>query len=387
MGRNKICFFRLMPLLLIAACMGTLTFGLGIYHKLLWDEQLINFVLTAVFYAIGVFELEYERMKKAIAGDKSTTFLRIAICIAITSVLAFGYTFLPVYYRPFLLVPILLQAFSNEVIALCFGMYYVVLFGMTGAANQLEVVEAILFVVLGGILAKNLKEQTNRIAIAILLFCLSELLPLVFYYLSEGQISPLCYLFGGISGVVVVLFAMLFYHEIRKNTELGGSLRLYDIVCEDYELIKQLKIYSTEEYEHAKLVAEICASCAKQLGFSVELLTAAGMYYRIGFWEKNPSIAAGVNKAYSMCFPEPLIDIIEEYYGIEKAISTPESALVHMIDALVTEAKQSQLSEHVDMFVYRKLNDFSSEGLYDESGLSMNQYLNMRKILAKERFS
>jgi hypothetical protein len=96
-----------------------------------------------------------------------------------------------------------------------------------------------------------------------------------------------------------------------------------------------------------------------------------------------------VNKALSLCFPSDVVRILAEYYGEEKRPSTPESALVHMVDALVVkldvlkdDVKKSQWNSEI--LIYQTLNEFSTSGIYDESGMSMNQFLKIRGFLAKE---
>jgi len=97
----------------------------------------------------------------------------------------------------------------------------------------------------------------------------------------------------------------------------------------------------------------------------------------------------GVDKAVGLSFPTELINILSEYYGLEKLPSTPESALVHMVDALVIklealgqEIQKSQWNS--DILIYQTLNEFSASGMYDQSGMSMNQFLKVREFLAKE---
>jgi hypothetical protein len=97
----------------------------------------------------------------------------------------------------------------------------------------------------------------------------------------------------------------------------------------------------------------------------------------------------GVDKAMALCFPESVIRILSEYYGQEKLPSTPESALVHMVDALVVRLdneKEKGKRDQVDteLIIYQSLNEFSSSGIYDKSGMSMNLYIKMRGFLAKE---
>ena len=94
-------------------------------------------------------------------------------------------------------------------------------------------------------------------------------------------------------------------------------------------------------------------------------------------------------RAGQLCFPEELQQILAEYRGEIKLPSTKESAIVHMVDALVI--KMEVLQDKVagskwnhDMMIYQTLNELSSAGVYDESGLSINEYIRARDFLTKE---
>ena len=52
--------------------------------------------------------------------------------------------------------------------------------------------------------------------------------------------------------------------------------------------------------------------------------------------EGEPYTENGVLLAQNACFPEELIQILREYNGELMAISTKESAIVHMVDKVVT---------------------------------------------------
>ena len=129
--------------------------------------------------------------------------------------------------------------------------------------------------------------------------------------------------------------------------------------------------------------------CAKEVGYRANLCLAGGFYYRMGRWIGEPYIKNAVNKAESLCFPAELISILAEYYGEEQLPSSPESALVHMVDAVVIrlEAMEQNVGQSVwnrDIVIYQTVNDFSSSEIYDHSGMSMNQFLKIREFLAKE---
>ncbi len=63
-----------------------------------------------------------------------------------------------------------------------------------------------------------------------------------------------------------------------------------------------------------------------------------------------------------------------------------------MVDACLK--KIEMLNEHnlstswnQDMVIYQTLNELSATGMYDESGLSMNQFLKVRELLVREGMS
>ena len=109
----------------------------------------------------------------------------------------------------------------------------------------------------------------------------------------------------------------------------------------------------------------------------------------MGRWIGEPYIKNAIKKAESLCFPADLVSILSEYYGEEHLPSSPESALIHMVDAVVIrlEAMEKDVGQSVwnrDIVIYQAVNDFSSSGIYDHSGMSMNQFLKIREFLAKE---
>ena len=96
--------------------------------------------------------------------------------------------------------------------------------------------------------------------------------------------------------------------------------------------------------------------------------------------------------AQEKCFPEVIITILSEYNGEQKLPSSRESAIVHLVDACLK--KIEMLNEHnlstswnQDMVIYQTLNELSATGMYDESGLSMNQFLKVRELLVREGMS
>lgn len=62
--------------------------------------------------------------------------------------------------------------------------------------------------------------------------------------------------------------------------------------------------------------------------------------------------------------------------------------MVHMVDKVITkldvlDKRTFSTNWNQDMVIYQTLNENSSTGIYDESGLSMNQFLRIRDFLVK----
>ena len=223
----------------------------------------------------------------------------------------------------------------------------------------------------------------------ILLICVNSAVPNLFYYIANKEYSIYYSVIGAGIGVASVLLSVICFQFINPNSKEEIPDFLIDIITDDYSEVREVKKYSKAEYEHSDLVSTISYKAAKAAGLDANLCAAAGFYYRMGQWQGEPYIENGVKKAESLCFPERLINILWEYHGEVRKPQTPESALVHMVDALVIRLKnyKSEIGNsdwNHEIIVVQILNEFSVSGIYDESGLGMNHFLKIRDYLKKE---
>ena len=140
---------------------------------------------------------------------------------------------------------------------------------------------------------------------------------------------------------------------------------------------------------HALKVAMIAGKCAAEICANEMEATAAGFCYRLGILEGEPFVEIGVRLAQENCFPDAVVQILSEYNGEQRLPSSKESAIVHMVDACVKKiellsSQKLSSSWNQDMVIYQTLNELSASGIYDESGLSMNQFLKVRELLVRE---
>ena len=387
--REKVHAYRVIPMLFILLFTAGLDTAFCYLNHAYWDEMICIGVISALFYLLLLFELVYERKHYGLNANQSTTYSRVTLAYFICSCMCFGFSYLPAFIRPFMLFPLIFAALSNEVIGFCCSMHFLIVFILTNSGDFYEVVCYGIAIAVASVLAKALTEKAMRIWIGLLLFFVHIAFSAAFYYLAMEQMDYEILIYSGISGVVIFLFASILFGAIRKDSMKEFHNRLLDVISDDYAVVKALRKDFPGEYHHARKVADISYRCAKEIGLDVRLAETAAFYYRIGKWQGEPHVERGVEKAIALCLPQEVVEIVAEYYGEQKLPSSPVSALVHMVDSLSIKieamSKDVGLSSwNQEMIIYQTLNEYSNTGIYDESGLGMNQFLKAREYLVKE---
>jgi hypothetical protein len=353
------------------------------------DESLCILFVTCMFLLVYLFEMEYDRRCQHIAHNAQTNFVRLAIVYVVCCLLTWGMTFLPEFCYPVMLVPILVCAVSNPLMGMTVGLFFSVLLALMAGSSFYALACYTILTVLGAALAQALTEKRYRGFLSLMFLFLQVMAPNLFLYLAQKELRKETLIVSVADGVVTAFAGYFLYGWLCRKAEDEVDNLYLDIVSEDYSQVQALRDFSMVEYRHAGQVSELAYRCAKRMGYQEKLCLAAGFYYRMGQWIGEPYIKSGVERAKKLCFPTALVNILAEYQGQEQLPSTPESALIHMIDALVVrlEAVDSSVSDsqwNSEIFIYQTLNEFSASGIYDQSGMSMNQFLKVREILAKE---
>ena len=389
MKEEKISIYRVLPILGMILSAIAAAGVLCYINKLEIDQMICVAFLVIAFVPIIVFELTYERHKVMIADNNQTNYKRAMIGFFLCSLIMLGISFMPEFFRPVILLPLVMSAFSNDILGLITGMYFNVLLAFTTGGSFYELLAYTMLVLIGGMLAKALRQVEFRLFIGLIFLFSSVLFPNIFLYFVNEEISFQNLVMGTINGCIVAVYVIAFYPNIREKTFREKHYYYGDILADDYVQVREVKNYSMSEYNHARKVSDIAYKYALRLDLDADLAAAAGFYYRLGRWEGDPPIENAVRKAKELCFPEELIQILREYNATDDLPSTPESALVHIIDGLLikmelfeSEVGTSQWNREV--LTHQTLNEFSSAGYYDKSGLSINTFIKIREWLTKE---
>ncbi|MDD6305339.1 MAG: hypothetical protein PUA75_00080 [Clostridiales bacterium] len=359
------------------------------YSRMVWlDQMLAIFVVSIVFFVLFLFVLEHHRAKRTISNNYETDFRKVLKGYLIASIAAVACSFLPEFLRPVIVIPLCMIVYSNQGIALSVGIFWNAILALTVGLHVQELVLYCLMTLFGAMLAEAM-EYGRILWYNLIIFCLSVMMPGLFYYLTYQEVRTSLFLIGAIEGAVICGFITLFFKNLVDERDAEVSTLLDDMIDNSFFMVHELSRFSKKDYNHARRVSELAAKCAEVVGADKKICRAAGFYYRIGIIDGEPIRESGIRIAQEQCFPEEVIRIISEYNDEENPPSTVESAIIHMVDGVIKKMEvldQTTMSSewNQDMVIYQTLNEFSAKGLYDKAGISMNMFLKIREYLVKE---
>ena len=294
----------------------------------------------------------------------------------------------------FLLLPFLIYPFLSGGITIGIGIFDAFILSVTKGLGIYSVYGNMIQILFGTAVAawlfgRRFEPRIKNLHLYMMLFVTGAFVPYGFDYLAnhERNINRL-FIFLLVS-LGITLFVCLFYGWIAKRPFVEKQVNYANITDHEYSLLMDMKHYSLSEYDHALRVSYFSKRAARLIGKDENLCEAAGLYYRLGKIYDGEGTMNAVREMEDRLFPEEVIRIVYEYEGIQRKPQTMESAIVQMVDAVVTRVESLDRDSmhngwNQDMVVYQTLNDYSSKGMYDECGLSMNQYLAVRDLLVKE---
>lgn len=377
---------RVMNMMLIFLITVAYTVALCVKEGVYLDKVICLILIDVAFFLLFAFILERNRNRSSISRNKETDYGKIVQGYGLAALLGFGCSFFPEFAKPVLILPLVVTALGNMELAFISSTYLWLVMGMIMSCTGMEMTSGVMLILFGIVLAKTLEDEKMDVWHVILVVCLSISFPVLFYYINYETSQMTLMIWGAVEGLAISGFLGMFDEKMQTARDEEVENKLDDILDKEYPLAKELKNFSKKEYLHAKRVSLLSAECAALLGRDSDLCRAAGFYYRIGILEGDKITENGVKLAMRHCFPSDVAKIIYEYYGEYTKPSTIESAIVQMVDGVVkkmevldSNAMKSEWNQN--MVIYQTLNDFSAQGMYDESGLSMNMFLKIREYL------
>ena len=360
----------------------------GLLHNARIDQLIVwCFICSVCVVCFGVY-VEYERLHEGTCMDMGNDYAMLTFVYLVGMAGACVAAFFPAYTAPVMAIGILCNGTFSTKTGAAMGVYFAVLAAVFCGTGLYTMAAYVTLAVVSIFLAELALDGRLRIWVGMLIISLSVVLPVCCCYLDTHMLQPQVILIT-LPGSILTLLVVHILPGLRNRVQTEEEIGLDTIMDRQYHLQKMIEKYSSVDYDHALRVSRLAAKVAGELGADEKLTMAGGFYYRIGKLEGEPFIENGVRIAQQNCFPERLVQILEEYNGINRAPGTLESAIVQISDMIVTkfdllDKDTFSAGWNRDIVIYQTMNEKSSEGLYDHCGLSMNQFLKIRELLVKE---
>jgi len=353
-----------------------------------FERLIINLFLIILFAVLLLLVTVSRRIRGSINGNLSETHNGLMLFTMLLTASIIVYSFLPHYTMPFLLFSFFMTEIAGCEVALITTSFAAVFFTINASGSIYELAEYLILILVGAVLAPIYENEKTRPAISFITFCFSVILPGIFSFIPAGQISLPVVIIAAVTGLVTDLLFILLFDKMVVVVKKQEERSVRDIISDTYPLVREIRSFSPADYTHAKAVSSLAAKCANVAGLDADIAAAGGFYYRLGILGGEDVVQNGVLLAQLNCFPQAVITILAEYNGQENTISTPESAVVNLVNHLVSrfEHLREQTSKsdwNREIVIYQTLNELSGSGLYDKSGLSINAYLQIREFLVR----
>lgn len=363
-----------------------------LFNGVLFDKYIFVAAINIYFFSLFLLLVIRKRREGTLPEFNYTTYGKITFIVLLCWIITFTFAlFAPDFFAPFILIPIICSTVFDDSITNLLGLYFVIISALCLDFNIFMVLCYICMIAFGNVLAiffKN-KEGIERLYTLILIFAGTTLVSTIFYYLNYLEISTSVFVYAFIEGVISVVITVGTVPLYRKYVQESQIVRYDDLLSPEYSLVQDIRNFSFIEYQHASRVSILSRKCAEAINLNASLAACAGFYYRLGIIEGEPMIDNALKIANDYCFPSDVIQILAEYGAILNLPSSKESAIVHMVDSVVTKVElfdsdSMSSSWNQNMVIYQTINELSQKGYYDNSGLTMNQCLIIREILANE---
>lgn len=379
---GKLALMLLCSILLPAVC--------GLMHNVRLDHLIVWSFLCLICFACFALYAERQRLQGDMSMGISNDYSLLAFVYITGLSGSCMVSLLPLFAAPVMALSVLCNGAFRTKMGTALAVYFSVLVALfSDSEGGAYVVTAYVLLALTGVFLTELfLQRTLRLWTGMIVVCLSVVIPVCCEYLLTHilEVQTIIYTFFG---SLITLLVLALIPRLRNRERVAEEVSLDTIMDEHYHLRRDIERYSTIDYHHALRTSQIAAKLAAGIGADERLARAGGFYYRIGKLEGEPFIENGVRIAQDHCFSPRLVAILSEYNGEKQLPGSIESAIVQIADMIVTKFdlldKDTFSSNwNRDIVIYQSMNAKSAEGLYDNSGLTMNQFLTIREILTKE---
>lgn len=350
-----------------------------------------NTVLAAIGAGCIVFVMVQSRMEQSFLFDNEDHLWRFFFFYMVSLVLAFLFVFLPVAGWPYMVISIALALFGNELLGVtCTAVFLLITTGLSGAQTEI-----FLLYFLTGIAAILFFRRIDG-DFHIFLPTLNSFLVLfvaqtacVVLYLNERLslgmfVLPTIGLF--LNAILLVILLKYFGYAVVNHYHM-----IYvEINDQEFTLMAELRAQDKEAYLQALHTGYLGERIAIKLGLDAQRCKAGGYYHKMADCKKEERSDLFEMLADEYHFPPEVLKLLDECNCPGHHFKTPEAAVIHMSDAVVSAIRylfrQNPDAEICYEPVIHSIFDRKVKmGLFDECSITFSQFQHMRKMFLEEK--
>ncbi len=356
-------------------------------RRVLLDEIIGIIALFLAFTMVFIIALIQLRRMGRLSYD-GTTYKRVFILSSLSWGIIILSSYMPTFLGPVIITSFLLVSAVDGLLSLSAALFMDMMLCYTCGMSSNTLYCYIMLSIFGALIAVFLKDRRDEKNphLYVLILIVQFFFPVLYYEFSYGRLNLSFIISAALTSFIITVAVMISYKWLLR-IDANEEMISYEMYLEDdFSLATELKKFSGREYAHGRKVSELSMAAAAEIGKNVHLVGVAGLYYRVGVMRGEPLINHNVQIASEYCLPAAVTKILSEYQGVVEKPSTIESAIVQMVDSLVSRIEAigeetMESSWNQEMLIYQTLTEFSNNGMYDDCGLTMNQYLRIRDCL------
>jgi putative nucleotidyltransferase with HDIG domain len=399
-------------------------------------------VLVAIALVVMFVFIYFYRRNLFFENRRLLLILLVIVLMVVTTSLIVNYYPAYLFLIPICLVPIVIRAFFDSILALFVHIITVIIIGFL-VPNSFEF---IFLELIAGIITiisiVNLQRRSQFFLTSLLIFLTYAVIYVGLSLIHEGSLEHIdsthFMLFAG--GALLTLLSYPLIYLLEKTFGYVTDVTLMELSDTNRKLLRELSSKAPGTFQHSLQVANIAEEVTRAIGGNALLVRAGALYHDVGkmdmplYFIENQStginphdelsgeesariilshVIKGVEMARKYKLPESLIDFIRTHHGTRKVEyfytkyleSDPdepvdpelftyrgpipfskETAVLMMSDSVeaasrsVQQPDEQKLSNLVDKIIDAQLRD----GQFENADLSMKEITTTRKILKRK---
>lgn len=349
-------------------------------------------ILTIAGLGALLFAMEQSRQEKRLLFDNAGHMWRFVLlylcCLAGSAV----FPLLPAGGWPFLVIFIGMMLFSDQIIGILAGSFFLMLTVLLGEGTGN--VEFFIYFVGGvvGIMVFSYVNEAFKITLPLMISLLVQMVCLCIrevLFVNE-KLSIQMFVIPLVNTMVCLILLLILLKIFSFSTFYKKHDIYMDINDPEWQLLVELKASSKEEYYHAVHTAYLCDRIARRLELDDEVVKACGYYHRIGMLKGDNTWETVGEILEENQFPLRVREIIREYVDKKEQIVSKETVVLLFSDTVISSiqylfSKNPQVELDYQKLIGAIFKKKIESGIIDHSHISMKEIQEMNKILVEEK--